>query len=103
MKNALCMTPQLSLSLLVSLTWQGLVEKWLKEVQTIMLESVLTQMKAAYDGYWTSKRNEWIMKWCGQFVQTVSRTTWTKEVNAFQCFGIQTMLVNFSTFHSHFM
>lgn len=45
-----------------------------------MLESMLTQMKAAYDSYWTSKRNEWIMKWCGQIVQTVSRTTWTKEV-----------------------
>lgn len=46
-----------------------------------MLESVLTQMKGAYDSYWTSKRSEWIMKWCGQFVQTVSRTTWVKEVH----------------------
>lgn len=64
---------------------QGLVEKWLKEVQTIMLESVLTQMKGAYDSYWTSKRNEWILKWCGQIVQTVHRVTWTKEVNRPSC------------------
>lgn len=60
--------------------FQGLVEKWLKEVQTIMSESVLTQMKTAYDNYWTIKRNEWILKWCGQIVQTISTTTWTKEV-----------------------
>lgn len=59
---------------------QGLVEKWLKEVQTIMLDSVLIQMKGAYDTYWASKRIEWISKWCGQIIQTVSRTTWTKEV-----------------------
>lgn len=45
-----------------------------------MLDSVLVQMKAAYDGYWSSKRNEWITKWCGQITQTVSRTIWTKEV-----------------------
>lgn len=37
-------------------------------------------MKGAYDTYWASKRNEWISKWCGQIIQTVSRTTWTKEV-----------------------
>lgn len=46
-----------------------------------MLESVLTQMKGAYDSYWTSKRNEWMLKWCGQIVQTVSRSTWTKEAS----------------------
>lgn len=63
---------------------QGLVEKWLKEVQTIMLDSVLVQMKGAYDTYWASKRIEWISKWCGQIIQTVSRTTWTKEVKKTQ-------------------
>lgn len=45
-----------------------------------MLDSVLIQMKGAYDTYWASKRIEWISKWCGQIIQTVSRTTWTKEV-----------------------
>lgn len=45
-----------------------------------MLDSVLVQMKGAYDTYWASKRIEWISKWCGQIIQTVSRTTWTKEV-----------------------
>lgn len=59
---------------------KGLVEKWLKEVQTIMLDSVLVQMKGAYDSFWASKRIEWLLKWCGQIIQTVSRTTWTKEV-----------------------
>lgn len=37
-------------------------------------------MKAAYDSYWTCKHNEWILKWCGQIVQTIACTTWTKEV-----------------------
>lgn len=59
---------------------QGLVEKWLKEVQTIMLDSMLTQMKAAYDNCWTSNHPEWIVRWCGQIVQTISCAVWTKEV-----------------------
>lgn len=59
---------------------QGLVEKWLKEVQTIMLDSMLTQMKAAYDSCWTSNHGDWILKWCGQIVQTILCTVWTKEV-----------------------
>lgn len=45
-----------------------------------MLDSVLVQMKGAYDSFWASKRIEWISKSCGQIIQTVSRTTWTKEV-----------------------
>lgn len=56
------------------------MEKWLKEIQTIMLESILTQMKIAYDNYSTIKRNEWILKWCGQIIQTISTIAWTKEV-----------------------
>lgn len=59
---------------------QGLVEKWLKEVHTIMLDSVLTQMKAAYDNCWTANHADWIVKWCGQIVQTISCAVWTKEV-----------------------
>lgn len=61
---------------------QGLVEKWLKEVQTLMLESVLAQMKMAYDGYWLTKRLVWLRKWPGQMIHTISQLIWTKEVCA---------------------
>lgn len=59
---------------------QGLVEKWLKEVQTIMLESMLAQTRMAYDSYWNAARKDWMAKWPGQVVQTVTRMTWTKDV-----------------------
>lgn len=59
---------------------QGLVEKWLKEVQTLMLESVLAQMKMSYDNYWLIKRGPWLLKWPGQMIQTMSQLIWTKEV-----------------------
>lgn len=59
---------------------QGLVEKWLKEVQTTMLDSVLAQMKMSYDNYWTAERPTWLRKWPGQMLHTVSQIIWTKEV-----------------------
>lgn len=59
---------------------QGLVEKWLKEVQIVMLESILNQSRLAYDAYWSDLREEWVLKWPGQVVQTISCHTWTKEV-----------------------
>lgn len=65
---------------LCKFTLQGLVEKWLKEVQTVMLESVLSQSRLAYDAYWNDVRAEWVLKWPGQVVQTISCQTWTKEV-----------------------
>lgn len=60
---------------------QGLVEKWLKEVQTLMLESVLAQMKMSFDNYWLVKRVDWLRKWPGQMIQTISQLIWTKEVS----------------------
>lgn len=60
---------------------QGLVEKWLKEVQTVMLESMLRQSRLAYDDYWEENREKWSLKWPGQVVQTISCQTWTKEVS----------------------
>lgn len=45
-----------------------------------MLESVLNQTRLAYDNYWSVNRQQWVLKWPGQVVQTVSCMTWTKEV-----------------------
>lgn len=63
------------------MVWQGLVEKWLKEVQLTMFESVAYQLRAAYDDYWRAERNVWVISWPGQVVQTISCMTWTKEVS----------------------
>lgn len=57
------------------------MEKWLKEVQLNMFESVAYQLRAAYDDYWNAKRNVWVVSWPGQVVQTISCMTWTKEVS----------------------
>lgn len=59
---------------------QGLVEKWLKEVEIIMLESVKEQTRQSYDTYWKSERHEWVLKWPGQVISCVSCMTWTEEV-----------------------
>lgn len=61
-------------------TANGLVEKWLKEVQLIMVDSLQEQLRSAYDIYYASVRKSWCLKWPGQIVQTISALTWTSDV-----------------------
>lgn len=42
---------------------------------------MLTQTRMAYDGHWNAVRKDWMTKWPGQIVQTVTRMTWTKDVS----------------------
>ncbi|XP_055691880.1 dynein axonemal heavy chain 3 [Lutzomyia longipalpis] len=58
----------------------GLVEKWLKEVQQVMFESIEEQLRSAYDIYYVTPRKTWCMKWAGQIVHTISCLTWTSDV-----------------------
>lgn len=60
--------------------FQGLVEKWLKDVETIMLESVKEIIWKASEEYFKDIRNEWVLKYPGQVVQCVSCMSWTQEV-----------------------
>ncbi|KAL1398756.1 hypothetical protein pipiens_008712 [Culex pipiens pipiens] len=57
----------------------GLVEKWLKEVETVMLESVKEQIWQSYDSYFKDARKVWVLNWPGQVVQVVSCLKWTEE------------------------
>ncbi|XP_037908989.1 dynein heavy chain 3, axonemal [Hermetia illucens] len=58
----------------------GLVEKWLKEVEAVMLESVQDQMMQAWKDYFNELRVLWVQKWPGQVVQAISCMAWTFEV-----------------------
>ncbi|XP_055840841.1 dynein axonemal heavy chain 3 isoform X1 [Episyrphus balteatus] len=58
----------------------GLVEIWLKEVETVMLDSVHEQMKSAWDDYYQVERKSWVTAWPGQVVQGISCLAWTYEV-----------------------
>lgn len=71
-----------------------------------MLESVCKQCRLAYDAYWQDEREQWVLRWPGQIVQTISCQTWTKEVishthtttmsfRKFRVFAILLILVRF--------
>ncbi|XP_055637886.1 dynein axonemal heavy chain 3 isoform X3 [Toxorhynchites rutilus septentrionalis] len=57
----------------------GLVEKWLKEVEVVMLESVKEQIWQSYECYLKDPRKMWVLHWPGQVVQVVSCLKWTEE------------------------
>ncbi|XP_062562978.1 dynein axonemal heavy chain 3 isoform X3 [Armigeres subalbatus] len=57
----------------------GLVEKWLKEVEVVMLESVKEQIWQSYESYLKDPRKVWVLNWPGQVVQVVSCLKWTEE------------------------
>ncbi|XP_053695545.1 dynein axonemal heavy chain 3 [Sabethes cyaneus] len=57
----------------------GLVERWLKEVEVVMLESVKEQIWQSYDSYFKDPRKMWVLNWPGQVVQVVSCLKWTEE------------------------
>lgn len=60
---------------------QGLVELWLKDVETTMLESIHEQMKLAWESYYKTPRINWVLNWPGQVVAGISCMVWTYEVS----------------------
>uniref|UniRef100_A0A336M3T0 CSON009294 protein n=1 Tax=Culicoides sonorensis TaxID=179676 RepID=A0A336M3T0_CULSO len=58
----------------------GLVEKWLKEVEIVMIESMKEQTWQSSEAYNKDVRPKWVFKWPGQIVQCVSCVAWTSEV-----------------------
>ena len=64
----------------ILISFQGLVEIWLKEVESTMLDSVKEQMKFAWEDYFLVERIQWVVSWPGQVVLGISVMAWTYEV-----------------------
>ncbi|CAH0564658.1 unnamed protein product [Brassicogethes aeneus] len=59
---------------------KGMVEKWLVQVEEVMIESMKDVTSASIKSYTKSDRAEWIVSWPGQIVQCVNCIFWTKDV-----------------------
>ncbi|KAB0793663.1 hypothetical protein PPYR_13283 [Photinus pyralis] len=59
---------------------KGMVEKWLLEVQQLMIQSMKDITTASLNNYQVAERVEWLMAWPGQVVQCVNYITWTADV-----------------------
>jgi dynein heavy chain len=59
---------------------KGAVEKWMKEFETVMKETVQEQLIKANDAYPRQLRHEWSCQWPGQCVLAVSQIYWTQHV-----------------------
>jgi hypothetical protein len=59
---------------------QGMVEKWLSQVEQLMVQSVKDSCMMAVHDYFRSPRSEWLLKWPGQVVICGTCIRWTAEV-----------------------
>ncbi|KAL6049111.1 hypothetical protein STEG23_021655, partial [Scotinomys teguina] len=60
---------------------QGMVEKWLLQVEKMMLASMRHVIGNGVEAYVQVPRNTWVLQWPGQVVICVSSIFWTKEVS----------------------
>ncbi|KAB5587265.1 hypothetical protein PHYPO_G00011210 [Pangasianodon hypophthalmus] len=64
---------------------KGMVEKWLLEVEHMMLRSVRDVIQGGLEQYPEVPRKKWVLQWPGQVVICASSIFWTSEVsNAIQ-------------------
>ncbi|KAK4874901.1 hypothetical protein RN001_014261 [Aquatica leii] len=59
---------------------KGMVEKWLLQVQVLMIQSMKDLTAGSINNYQVTDRVEWLMSWPGQVVQCVNYITWTVDV-----------------------
>lgn len=60
---------------------QGLVEKWLAQVEIQMINSIKDVMEAAVLAYSPDDRPTWVLQWPGQIVQAGDCIIWSAEVS----------------------
>uniref|UniRef100_A0A8C0MC70 Dynein axonemal heavy chain 3 n=1 Tax=Canis lupus familiaris TaxID=9615 RepID=A0A8C0MC70_CANLF len=60
---------------------KGMVEKWLQQVEQMMLASMREVIRLGIEAYVQVPRNQWVLQWPGQVVICVSSIFWTKEVS----------------------
>ncbi|TPX35722.1 hypothetical protein SmJEL517_g02025 [Synchytrium microbalum] len=56
---------------------KGSVEKWLSQVESMMLESVHSVTENAFHAYSNTPREQWVLDWPGQVVLCVGQIFWT--------------------------
>ena len=59
---------------------QGMVEKWLLQVQETMILSLQDVMKESVVAYEEKPRDKWVLEWPGQVVIAASTIYWTRDV-----------------------
>ncbi|XP_030623788.1 dynein heavy chain 12, axonemal [Chanos chanos] len=60
---------------------RGAVEKWLVQLEDIMLRSIRDVINCSRLSYPETKRSEWVREWPGQVVLCTSQMYWTLEVH----------------------
>ncbi|XP_072798825.1 dynein axonemal heavy chain 3 isoform X1 [Vicugna pacos] len=60
---------------------KGMVEKWLQQVEEMMLASTREVIRLGIEAYVQVPRNQWVLQWPGQVVICVSSIFWTQEVS----------------------
>ena len=59
---------------------QGIVEKWLLQVEDMMISSVRKVVMDSIQAYKDTPRKRWVIDWPGQVILCVSTIYWTSEV-----------------------
>ncbi|XP_033631251.1 dynein heavy chain 3, axonemal-like [Asterias rubens] len=59
---------------------KGMVEKWLRQVEDVMITSVQKVIQEGVGAYTNLPRNRWVLDWAGQVVLCVTQIFWTEEV-----------------------
>nr|KAF6294777.1 hypothetical protein mPipKuh1_003914 [Pipistrellus kuhlii] len=60
---------------------KGMVEKWLQQVEQMMLASMREVIRLGIEAYVKVSRDQWVLQWPGQVVICVSSIFWTQEVS----------------------
>lgn len=60
---------------------KGMVEKWLSQVEELMVASLRDIAEQSIGAYFTAVREEWILAWPGQIVLCASQVHWTSDVS----------------------
>ncbi|NXP46066.1 DYH7 protein, partial [Heliornis fulica] len=66
---------------------RGAVEKWLIQVEDVMLKSIHDVIARSRMAYLETERKRWVLEWPGQVVLCVSQMFWTSEVHEALCRG----------------
>ena len=57
-----------------------MVEKWLLQVEDVMILSVRNVISKSIEAYKTTPRGRWVIEWPGQVIICASSIYWTAEV-----------------------